>query len=234
MAVGAAACSSAGPGDRPQRFAVLPYQDVRDVEGALRVGVAWIVPGGDERVAVADAVDVPAIGQDFEWEPSSPPPPESLRCIDIGCGRDETAAVGWIVAFVDRDGDGAAEVRIPAGSPWSPAFLVAPGVDLLVGLATGHAVAYAERTLPVDSGLSRTLGWPLTAGLSLMRVRHRDRGDLLEPVANGERVPVFLLQRGEGNILYPNEELGLCCDPEPCDHETILCPTFQGQGDRLD
>lgn len=209
------------------------------MEGVLRVGVAWIPPTAGDSLPVTDAVDVAAVGEDFEWELQIPPPPGAMRhCVEIGCLAEEngeTAAVGWVVAFVDRDGNGTAEVRVPDATPWSAAYLVAPGDDELVGLATDYAVAYTDHTLDPARGLAQTLGWPVPEGLSLMRVRHADGKDLLEPVVSRERVSIYLLPPEEGVGLYEGEEPGLCCgDTHSCDPDGVRCPTFQGQGVAVD
>lgn len=234
--LGLAACSSPNPWDRPARFVVWPYE-ADSVEGALRIGVAWIPATEGLTLPVTDAVDVEAIGEDFGWEPQVPPPAEAMRhCVEIGCIDTEQAAVGWIAAFVDRDGNGTAEVQVPDALAWSASDLVAVGRDELVGLATDHAVAYAEHPLDASGGLAQTLGWPVPAELSVMRVRHADRKDLLEPVVSGERVPIYLL--GATHRSPPpvdGEEGGLCCDIAlSCERAGVHCPTFQTQGVAVD
>jgi len=223
-ASGGAGCGSPDPWDQPPRFVVLPYEQT-GVDGALRAGVAWMPAAGWTSLAVADVVEVPDLSVDFGWSPVGPPPEEArFACEGIDCVEDEIAALGWLVAFVDADGDGTATVDVPVAEEWRPADLVAQGDDRLVGVATDHVLAWAAADLDPGGGLAQVLGWPLLAGASVMGARVEDGRDRLSPTVTRERVPLYLLGRST-----PEGEAGLCCDAVSCDHAEVHCPSFQGQ-----
>jgi hypothetical protein len=202
---------------------VLPLEDAAEGE-RMRVGVAWLPAGDGGAGVVTDTEAVPGVARDFSWVPAGPPPDDALRaCADFGCDTEEHAAVGWLVAFDDVDGDGGLTVHFPAHAGWSAAEVTADGDDVLLGVATDHVVAYTAHDLAPGGGLARTLGWPVEAGTWTMGVHHQDGRDQLSPIVSRERVPIYLMVR----------QGVLCCGDVEC-AEDRRCPTFQGQGDRVD
>lgn len=218
----AVGCGSPDPFDLPPRFVVLPWE--HDSAGAaLTVGVAWIPVTHEGEVTVTDTLAVPGISEDFAWNPIGPAPEGTLRTCDaIDCLDDETAAVGWLVAFEDQDGDGAATLDL---TPTSPADLSAQGDDRLVAIATDHVLAYAPADLDPEQGLARTLGWPLLEGATVVDVRVEDGEEHVSPVVTRERVPLYLLARSSDE----QPELGLCCDVDACANPDVHCPTFPSE-----
>lgn len=225
VALGGAGCGAPDPWDQPLRFVVLPLPGETATSAELLAGVAWIPSGQGTSLPLTDVRPVPGVSTDFGWAPVGPAPAGAVRTCDrIGCIEGETAAVGWLVAFVDADGDGGAVVQLPEGPLWSPRDLVADGEDRLVAIATDHVLAYAAADLDPAGGLAQTLGWPLPAGAAVMGTRHEDGQDLLSPTVTRERVPLYVLAVAAGQ-----QEAGLCCDAPDCAGMPVHCPSFQGQ-----
>lgn len=226
------ACSGGDPWDQPPRFVVVDRPSP-NVPSTLVAAVAWIPAGDPVTLPVTDGLDVPAIAEDFAWSPAGPPPAEALRhCTEL-CDPNETIALGWFVAYEDVDGDGAGRLVLPATSPWSAADAVMEGPDRIVGLATDHVLAFAPADLAAGGGLAQRLGWPVQQGAWVMSVRPEDGKDLLRPVVSRERVSLYLMPRPDP-IPGDTEEGGLLCADEDGAADEIHCPTFQGQGDRVD
>jgi hypothetical protein len=220
-ALAVAGCGSPEPFDQPPRFVVMPYEQT-SAGGAIRVGVGWILPDGGS-VRLTDVIAVAGTSEDFSWAPVGPPPDEAMRSCDrLDCVQGESAAVGWLLAFVDEDDDGAATVSWPDAE--HVASLQADGADRLVGIATDHVVAYAPADLTNGAGLARSLGWPVLEGAAIMGSRLEDGRDLLSPVTTRERVALYLLQAGEAT-----DDAGLCCAVDGCDHPDVHCPSFPEQ-----
>ncbi|MBI2896477.1 MAG: hypothetical protein HYY06_23165 [Deltaproteobacteria bacterium] len=204
------------------RYEVVPGTLTVTDDPLLAAVAWWPLEATSVDLEVTDATEVPGVGAEFAWRPSSSPPMQAR----LATGDGEVA-IGLLVAFVDVDEDGTATLEYEREA-WEVSGLVPVGEDVLVGIATDFVFGFASADLAGNGDAAKLLGWPLREGVHLMGI---DRGldtDRLLPPTERERVPIHLV--GSGGVGD-----GLCCeplsDPRACGRPGVLCPDFRNRSE---